>query len=755
MRRRLCLLILVLTATPLFAQTPKLQIVPGIKPGGGEIKYVGTEVEGVKDEYTVMTGGATVEYQDIKLVAQKITLNFRTKDVVAEGNVIIDQGPTRITATQAMYNLDAKTGTFFNATGTMDPSMYFSGDRIEKVDEETWRLTNGVFTSCDLDRPAWSFHVGHADVRADDYARMRDISFRARGLPVFWTPRLIWPTKRDRSQGLLIPRARFSNKFGTRLENGYFIPIGQSADATVFADVSTKQYFGGGLEMRYVPSENVKLGDFRARFVNNAPEDRVEWKYQFRHAQENLPGGFRGVVDMQDYSRLNFFREYDDQGDVFTQSNIYSSAYLTRNRPKYSLNILADRRDLELLQPSPSNPGVLLEARRRYEQLPSLQFRMYPQQVARTPFYFTLESSSSRLRTGGVDPQGERTIEADYYRTDVFPTMSMRVRTPQWFSVKPQVSVRQTVYSASQPLVCDGPLPPVECSVCETDPNNFVCTRRELRDDQGVSRFYAQGQVEMVGPSFSRVFNVAAGGFSRFKHVIEPRVTYVYTTDVENQDEVPNFDIIDTPSLPIVRDSVTYSLTQRILGKEAGPGGNPREVLSFALRQSVALSDPFPRFGPGQGEHQFTPLTATLRFNPYQSITVDANASFGNISHQADSLSLSANLVGTGERADKYLGFTYYASFDTPGFDDGRSQVRLNAGSSLVRDRIRADVSLNFDAKERRFLEQRYLTGWTGSCYGFALGYRQYRVGGVQTGTNFSSYEIAVTLKNVGTIGSH
>jgi LPS-assembly protein len=758
MRGRLCLLVLILSAVPLLAQTPNFKIMPGIKPGGGEIRLTVdpnglTEMQ--RDEYTIASGGVTVEYQDIKAVAQKMTVNFRTKDIVAEGNVIIDQGPTRITATQAVYNLDSKTGTFFNATGTMDPSMYFSGDRIEKVDEKTWRLTNGVFTSCDLDRPAWSFHVGQADVTQDDYARMKDISFRARGLPVFWTPRLIWPTKRDRSQGLLIPRARFSNKFGTRLENGYFIPIGQSADATVFADVSTEQYFGGGLEMRYVPTENVKLGEFRARVVNNAPEDRVEWKYEFRHAQENLPGGFRGVVDMQDYSRLNFFREYDDQGDVFTQSNIYSSAYLTRNRPKYSLNILADRRDLELLQPSAANPNVLLEARRRYEQLPSLQFRMYPQQIGRTPLYFTLESSSSRLRTGGVDPQGARTIEADYYRTDVFPTMSMRLRTPQWFSVKPEVSVRQTVYSASQQFECDGPVPPVECSVCETDPNNFVCTRRELRDDEGVSRFYAQGQVEMVGPSFSRVFNVAAGGFSRFKHIIEPRVTYVYTTDVENQDEIPNFDIIDTPSLPIVRDSVTYSLTQRILGKEAGPNGNPREVLSFALRQSVALSDPFPRFGPGQGEHQFTPLTATLRFNPYQSITVDANASFGNISHQADSLSLSANLVGTGERADKYLGFTYYASFDTPGFDDGRSQIRLNAGSSLVRDRVRADVSLNFDAKDRRFLEQRYLTGWTGSCYGFALGYRQYRVGGVQTGTTFSSYEIALTLKNVGTIGSH
>ncbi|HET8774057.1 MAG TPA: LPS assembly protein LptD [Thermoanaerobaculia bacterium] len=764
---RLCtILSLVLAAAPLLAQTkPNFQFIPGPKPGGGEVKVTVAEggvTEVQKDEYSISQGGVTIEYQDIKLVAYKVTYNYRTKDVVAEGNVIIDQGPTRITASQAMYNLTSKTGTFFNATGQMDPSMYFTGDRIEKVDEDTYRLTNGVFTSCDIDRPAWSFHIGNADITLDDYAHMRNVSFRARNLPIFYTPRLIWPTKRDRSKGFLIPRARFTDEFGTRIENGYFMPFGESWDATLYADVSTENYFGGGIEMRYVPSENVKLGDFRARFVNNAPEKRIEWKYELRHAQENLPGGFRGVVDVQDYSRLDFFREYDDDTRVLTLSNIYSSAYLTKNRPKYSLNILADRRDYELLQPDPNpdpdEPPRLVTARQRYEQLPSLQFRMFPQRIGRTPFYFTMESSSSLLRTGSVDPGGERTVTASYQRTDIFPTISMRLRTPQWFSIKPQLAVRQTVYSASQQLVCDSPEAPVECAACEANPGLAICTRRELRDDEGVSRFYAQGQVEFVGPSISKVFNRQAGGFSRFKHVIEPRIRYVYTTDVENQAEIARFDTVDTPFLPIVQDSVEYSLTQRLIGKEAGEGKNPREVLSFALRQSVALSDPFQSVGTNTSafaEHKFTPLIATLRFNPYQSVTLDANATFGNVSHQADSVSLSANLVGTGDRADKYLGFTYFASFDTPGLDNGRSQIRLNSGSSLVRDRIRADVQLNYDVSEGRFLDQRYLTGWVGSCYGLGLEYRRYEVFGATGLKDVSSYGVAVTLKNVGTIGSH
>jgi LPS-assembly protein len=731
-------------SSALLAQTPKFRVLQGPKPGGGEVKWTvaknGT-VEVEKDEYVLLERDVLIEYQDIKLHADKVTYNLRTKDVNAEGHVTIDQGPTRLTANTAVFNMDSKTGTFFTATASTDPAMYFSGDRIEKLDEDTYRLTNGVFTSCDLDRPAWSIRVGSADVTLDDYAYMSNISFRARKLPIFWAPRLVWPTKRDRSQGLLIPRALFSTRFGQRLELGYFLPIGESADVTAYADLNTKGYFGLGGDLRYVPSENVKIGEFSGHVVNNPEAEerdefgnvdkvrRTEWKYQFQHAQENLPGGFRGVVDVQDYSDLDFFREYDRDSRLTTLSNIYSSAYLTRNRPKYSLNILADRRDL-----------VFANARQRFEQLPSLQLRMYPQRVANTPLYFSMESSLSRLRTGGVSATGIRTINEDYSRGDIFPTLSLQLRTPSWFSVRPQISLRETWYSRS----LDDTATP------------------DVTEDDALTRFYAQGQVEVVGPSFSRVFNYSAGNFSRFKHVIEPRFRYVYTSNVENQNRIVRFDTVDTPFLPIVQDSVEYSLTQRILGKEKGATGNSREVLSFSLRQSVALSDPFPRtnLSSSAGEHSFSPLFATLRFNPYQSMTVDATASFGNVSHQLDQVSLSANVLGTGSWADKYLGLTYFASLLAPGQTEGdSSQIRVRGGSSLVRDRIRADVELNFDAQKGKFLEQRYVTGWTGSCYGISLEYRRYLVFvGGQSGVverPIGSYGISISLKNVGTIGTH
>ena len=82
------------------------------------------------------------------------------------------------------------------------------------------------------------------------------------------------------------------------------------------------------------------------------------------------------------------------------------------------------------------------------------------------------------------------------------------------------------------------------------------------------------------------------------------------------------------------------------------------------------------------------------------------------------------------------------------------SQIRLNTGTSLLDKRLRADVQLNFDAHNGKFLEQRYLIGGTASCYGIAVEYRRYLVY-VPTERPDSSIGISISLKNIGSVGLH
>jgi LPS-assembly protein len=736
-----------------YQQKPKFKLVPTQKRAqGGDIKWSAgkpnqpNKIEYIQGEYAILEPDVVIEYQDVKVHADKATVNLRTKDVTAEGHVIIDQGPTRLSGNRVVYNLDSKTGTFFDATGSMDPSIYFQGEKIEKLSEDTYRLTNGLFTSCDIDNPSWSFHVRQMDVTIDDYAHMKDFTFRAHRFPIFWAPRLVWPTKHDRARGFLMPRLLLTefpgrgnppqNSLGNRLEIGYFIPIGESMDTTLYADLNTRGYNGLGLNFRYRPNQNVKLGDMSAYAIHDPLSKTQQWRYNYKHSQDNLPGGFRGVVDIEDFSDLDFFRNYERDPRIHFQSQVYSSAYLTKNTSRYSLNFLSDRRDI-VLGHDFSVPGAPV-IKNRYMQLPTAQMRLYPNRIGNSPFYLSYETSASHLVTSGLTTAPN----VDYVRGDLFPTVSMQIRTPPWFSVRPQVSGRGTYYSAQ--------LEKDSTTVAVSDPLN---------------RFYAQGQVEVVGPSFSRVFSESIGGFSKFKHVIEPRFRYVHTTNVNDQERVMRFDTVDTPIVPIVRDQVEYSLTHRLIGKEAGENGNAREVLSFALRQTVSLSNRFTNatggttLPPGQ-DSKFTPLVASLHVNPYQSITLDANATLGNLSHKIDQTSISGNLIGTGRNQDKYLSFTWFASFQHQLADNtmttasNSSQIRINTGSSLLNERIRADVQLNFDAKQGTFLEQRYLIGGNAACYGLAFEYRRYLVYDPLP-KPANSYGIAVSLKNVGTIATH
>src|SRR5690242_20433602 len=95
-------------------QIKKFKFVPPTIKKGGEIHFQSKgKQEYVRDEYAILEDDVHVDYQDVKMQADKITINLKTKDVVAEGHVVLDQGASRITADHSVFNLDTKTGTFF------------------------------------------------------------------------------------------------------------------------------------------------------------------------------------------------------------------------------------------------------------------------------------------------------------------------------------------------------------------------------------------------------------------------------------------------------------------------------------------------------------------------------------------------------------------------------------------------------------------------------------------------------------------
>src|SRR4051812_17756196 len=81
---------------------------------------------------------------------------------------------------------------------------------------------------------------------------------------------------------------------------------------------------------------------------------------------------------------------------------------------------------------------------------------------------------------------------------------------------------------------------------------------------QTLSRALPFGGAEVVGPSFSHIYNASIGPFGKLKHIIEPGIVYAYEKTFDQQNEVPIFDEID----PVGGgNTARFAITNRVLGK--------------------------------------------------------------------------------------------------------------------------------------------------------------------------------------------
>ena len=93
----------------------------------------------------------------------------------------------------------------------------FSGREIEKLDETRYRVDSAVFTTCesDDDTPPWSFKIRKAMIEEGGYGKFHSTTLKVQGIPVFYLPYVVWPIKRERSPGLLMPGFGYSQLRGT------------------------------------------------------------------------------------------------------------------------------------------------------------------------------------------------------------------------------------------------------------------------------------------------------------------------------------------------------------------------------------------------------------------------------------------------------------------------------------------------------------------------------------------------------------
>lgn len=705
--------------------------------GGGTVSGSAASLESYDESAVTASGAVEIRFKDVTIAAGRLTFHRDTMTVDADGEVVFDQGPNRISGERLDFDLLQKTGTFWNATAYVHPDYYFSGAVIAKTGPVDYAVEDGVFTSCTGDRaPDWSFALSSAEVEVEGYARVRNARLRVKKLPVFYWPYLIWPAKTERTSGFLIPNLGYSLRRGSYLGLAHYQVLGPSYDNTIYADLFSEGYFGLGDELRYRPTENsqgraigyVFSGPVSQRadgeLVGGEP-DETAWRVEWDHVTERLPFGVRGVVDVEHYSDFELFRDFERAERQNTRRFLYSNAFLSGNWGVHSATLLFDQRETFL--------GDGLETVKQ-RQLPELDYRMRELKLGGLPLYLSVAANASFLQA-----QRDGSYDAGYGRFDLVPELKLPIRPATWLSLAVSAGGRATWWGDSYSNFEVDPVTGVGEQRCGDRPAGAD----EVYCGESLTRVYPSAGFEMVGPSFSRIFDNAGGFFSKFKHVIEPRWSYGFLGSFEDQDRVAQFDEID-----FLRPSnvAEVSLINRVLAKPSDEAaGGAFEIFSFELAQAYSFDDeqPLQRSQNGQATASESAIFAKLRFNPAKRFSLQTQAAYSTLFSGLESTSIS----GTARLPRVDLGLTWFTRYSPELGETQSDQVRLLFGVDLLPRRLRFDGQVNYDIESAEIQQQRYFLNYTSQCWSVRLEAREYTRSQIVD----RDYRFALTFKNVGT----
>jgi LPS-assembly protein len=657
--------------------------------------------------------------------------------LVAEGNVVFIRGEERLSGDRLEMD-DTGRGFLENAVGYVEPGVFVEGRRIERLDDQTYRVEGGRFTSCAQPNPRWGFSASSARIEVDDKLVATNALFKVKGVPVFYTPYLYYPIRKDgRSTGFLFPHFGYSSYRGFNTGTGFYWAMGRSADQTLYADYYSRIGYGFGHELRYA-SESPSRGTFRTYVFQVSEKDLVtdpdtgevlsgrpsstEYDLDW-NALQMLPGKIRAGVVVRKYSDLLFQQRFQDSFNLASNRTERWSGTLEKDLRLAVLSAYADT----------TSTYFGTDYQRVNGRAPGVSLRRFPRQIGWGKIVFGLEATADRIRYGD-----QHRVDT-WSRYDLAPTISRPVSL-SFLDLNPSIGYRYTHYGSSY-------------GVDEEGANAIV--------GPPLDREFFEAQVEMRGPTFSRVFDTPGLGYSsRIKHTIGPEVSWTYRTRVEDFNSIPKFDGDD---YYLGTNQIAYSLVQRFYAKRRSPSGKavPYEFFSWRLMQTYYVQiadgqnnfDPnysSSAFGPGFKPEHLSPLMSRMRFRPSPHYSLDFLLEYDVNFKQVRRTSVSGN-IGT-PRFSLRGGWTRSVrlSEDPAQRTVGSHSLRGDAAIAILPKRLTIEGSADYDLVNDILWQMRGLVRYSVQCCGFVVENIRYN----WNGRDEVQWRFNLELANVGSMGN-
>ncbi len=315
----------------------------------------------VKNKKMKIYGEGNISYKTTEIKSANIFIDFNSNEIDAEGipsdslpesligTPILKEGSEVYEGKTMKYNFKSGRGLLSLVKTEMDGS-YYTGEKINKVDKDTYFIEDGLFTTCDDSScPHYYFTASKMKVihKQQLVAEWIFINFGGVPLPIP-LPFAVFPIESGRRSGIIPPAFGSDATYGTYFSRfGYFWAINDYMDLNVTADYYTrgsykldsryrytKRYtYSGNVEASYgkfIQGELTDLNhsernDWRLRINHNqtlTPTSRLDAKLEFlsgNNINRNVTD-FNEVLRTEAVSNATYFKQWEESGNSLSLS---------------------------------------------------------------------------------------------------------------------------------------------------------------------------------------------------------------------------------------------------------------------------------------------------------------------------------------------------------------------------------------------------------------------------------------------------
>lgn len=696
------------------------------------VRCTGDNVTYVKEENTIYgKGNVEIGYKDNYIRADSVKVNIKTKEAEAEGRVIVSDGTNIFTGDKVYYNFGTGIGKVDGMTSRLGP-WFAKGEQGERIPEKPYYIKNGYVTTCDYDKPHYRMKASDIYIYPGDKVVTKNIVFYLREVPVFYWPYYSKSLKDDRSPWTFVPG--YNNKFGKYLLTGYTMWIenflGGKFRPTLKLDYYEKRGIAGGLYGKYGYKDKIQAL-IRSYLINDKAYksgketiEKTRGRFSMDYAQK-ITTDIRGVAEINLLSDPDIIKEYfkdEFKNEIQTENYINFS----KTTQWYQLSLMTKKR--------------LNSFYTDLEKLPELTFNLLQLRVGKTNLLYVCNASVGYLAQKFARVTGGKDYSAA--RFDTLHQLSYPDKYFGWLNITPRIGTRQTYWNKRAKWETDTssttqtkPTPPgaktgvtVTTAITST-PTSTTTTKTTTTVDPVTTTIaknittksmseWAKGtwrSVYFTGAEvttkISRVFDFKNEywDIDQLRHVIEPRVNYVYQTEPTVLSE----NLLGFGDLVEKNDYFAYGLRNKLQTRRNKTAWN---LIDFDVTMNYYPEQYLVSEITGE-RRNFSHIISTLQLRPFDWILWDMDADWDQYTKQLETYNTEM-VFYKDDKISFGVGYRYGRTIDKL----WTSEINYTINSNWA---LRMQHRFEFDTGELQ--EQEYILVRDMHCWNVAFAFRNYR----------------------------